>query len=184
MLAAALYFASYRIMDAWLTCALPDAMYVMWLVLGFCFFAYGRTLAARRGLAGMLQSRFLDQAARGVVLRRRGPVRVVPEPVKPACQFAAPLVFAGGNRARRPGGLLRPGAVAGRELHLSHAHRTGQLGTELVVVRPADGVRARRLPAVRESAQRLLSAPGGASPAPRRTAAGVVCDLCPRWPPR
>lgn len=42
-LAAALYFASYRLMDAWLTCALPDAMLLVWVLLGYCGLAYGRT---------------------------------------------------------------------------------------------------------------------------------------------
>ena len=43
MLASALYFSSYRLMDAWLTCALPDAMLLMWVLLGYCGLAYGRT---------------------------------------------------------------------------------------------------------------------------------------------
>ncbi|MFM9965550.1 MAG: ArnT family glycosyltransferase [Planctomycetaceae bacterium] len=43
VLAAALYFASYRLMDAWLTCALPDAMLLVWVLLGYCGLAYGRT---------------------------------------------------------------------------------------------------------------------------------------------
>lgn len=40
-LAGALYFASYRIMDAWLTCALPDSLLLFWILLGYCFWAYG-----------------------------------------------------------------------------------------------------------------------------------------------
>ncbi len=42
-MAAALYFSSYRLMDAWLTCALPDAMLLVWVLLGYCGLAYGRT---------------------------------------------------------------------------------------------------------------------------------------------
>src|SRR5918912_1633506 len=40
-LAAALYFSGYRIMDAYLTCALPDSLLLLWLLLGFYFLAYG-----------------------------------------------------------------------------------------------------------------------------------------------
>ena len=43
VIASALYFSSYRLMDAWLTCALPDAMLLMWVLLGYCGLAYGRT---------------------------------------------------------------------------------------------------------------------------------------------
>src|SRR5262249_53867656 len=41
LLAAALYFAGYRIMDACLTCALPDALLLFWLLAGFVCLAYG-----------------------------------------------------------------------------------------------------------------------------------------------
>jgi len=40
-LGAALYFSSYRLMDAYLVCALPDSLMLFWLLAGFCFFAYG-----------------------------------------------------------------------------------------------------------------------------------------------
>lgn len=40
-LAAALFFAGYRIMDAWLTCALPDSLFLLLLLSGFWFLAYG-----------------------------------------------------------------------------------------------------------------------------------------------
>lgn len=40
-LAAALFFAGYRIMDAWLTCALPDSLFLFLLLCGFWFLAYG-----------------------------------------------------------------------------------------------------------------------------------------------
>ncbi|MCC7419034.1 MAG: glycosyltransferase family 39 protein [Planctomycetaceae bacterium] len=40
-LAAALFFAGYRIMDAWLTCALPDSLFLLMLLCGFWFLAYG-----------------------------------------------------------------------------------------------------------------------------------------------
>ena len=42
-LAAALYFAGYALMDAYLTCALPDALLLFWLLLGYCFLGYGTT---------------------------------------------------------------------------------------------------------------------------------------------
>lgn len=41
-MAGGLYFSSYRIMDAALTCALPDSMLLFWLLLGCCFWAYGK----------------------------------------------------------------------------------------------------------------------------------------------
>jgi len=41
LLAAALFFGSYRIMDAWFTCALPDTLLLVWLLVGYCFLAYG-----------------------------------------------------------------------------------------------------------------------------------------------
>lgn len=41
-IAAGLYFAGYRLMDAWLTCALPDSLVLLWLLLGFCYLAYGK----------------------------------------------------------------------------------------------------------------------------------------------
>ncbi len=40
-LAAGLYFAGYALMDAYLTCALPDAVFLLFLLLGYCFLAYG-----------------------------------------------------------------------------------------------------------------------------------------------
>lgn len=40
-LAAAIYFSGYRIMDAYLTCALSDSLMLLFLLLGFCFFSYG-----------------------------------------------------------------------------------------------------------------------------------------------
>jgi 4-amino-4-deoxy-L-arabinose transferase-like glycosyltransferase len=41
LLAGAFYFSSYRIMDAVLTCSLPDSLMLLLLLLGFYFFAYG-----------------------------------------------------------------------------------------------------------------------------------------------
>lgn len=43
VLAAGLYFAGYRLMDAYLTCALPDALFLVFLLLGYCFLGYGTT---------------------------------------------------------------------------------------------------------------------------------------------
>jgi hypothetical protein len=40
-LAAALYFAGYRIMDSWLTCALPDSLFLLLLLGGYSFLLYG-----------------------------------------------------------------------------------------------------------------------------------------------
>jgi 4-amino-4-deoxy-L-arabinose transferase-like glycosyltransferase len=42
LIGAALYFSSYRIMDAYWTCGLPDSLLLFWLLLGFCFLAYGK----------------------------------------------------------------------------------------------------------------------------------------------
>ncbi len=42
LLAGALFFAGYRLMDAYLTCGLPDTMMLLWLLVGFWFFAYGK----------------------------------------------------------------------------------------------------------------------------------------------
>ena len=44
-LAAAFYFGGYRVMDAYLTCALPDAFLLFWVLLGWYFLARG----TRRG---------------------------------------------------------------------------------------------------------------------------------------
>jgi 4-amino-4-deoxy-L-arabinose transferase-like glycosyltransferase len=41
--ASALYFSGFRIMDAYLTAALPDSMMLFWLLLGLYFFAYGKS---------------------------------------------------------------------------------------------------------------------------------------------
>ena len=40
-LAAALFFAGYRIMDAWLTCALPDSLFLLMFLSGAWFLSYG-----------------------------------------------------------------------------------------------------------------------------------------------
>jgi 4-amino-4-deoxy-L-arabinose transferase-like glycosyltransferase len=59
--AGALFFSSYRIMNASLTVALPDSLLLVWLLSGFAFLAYGtrrwhdhsrlRLFALRSGLA-------------------------------------------------------------------------------------------------------------------------------------
>ena len=41
-LASAFFFSGYRIMDAYLTCALPDSMFLFCLLMGYRFFAYSR----------------------------------------------------------------------------------------------------------------------------------------------
>lgn len=43
LLSAAVFLAGYRVMDAYLTCAMPDSLLLLWLLLGYCFFAYGTT---------------------------------------------------------------------------------------------------------------------------------------------
>ncbi|MBI4603346.1 MAG: hypothetical protein HY721_15450 [Planctomycetes bacterium] len=42
-LAGAFFLSSYAVSDAYHTCALPDSFLLLWLVLGYCFLAYGRT---------------------------------------------------------------------------------------------------------------------------------------------
>lgn len=42
-LAAAFFFAGYRLMDAYLTCGLPDSFMLFWLLFGWYFLSYGKT---------------------------------------------------------------------------------------------------------------------------------------------
>jgi hypothetical protein len=43
LVASALYFASFRVLDAYTLCALPDSLYSFLIVAGYCAFAYGKT---------------------------------------------------------------------------------------------------------------------------------------------